>query len=125
MVMPCVIGCIGVWTCGRSVVRPGMDFGPPNFPAVIDSPMKCTWFILGPAGKMVIEFLFVDLANSTCTPTGNCIAVQQTYGRDDIHSSSQIQRISVDRSSAIVYMFIPDVPPGFRGFHARVIMSKD
>ena len=75
---------------------------------------------------MAIEFLFVDLANSDCnSPTGNCIAVQQTYWRDDIHSSSQIQRISVDRSSAIVYMFIPDVPPGFRGFHARVILIEE
>ena len=75
---------------------------------------------------MVIEFLFVDLANSNCnSPTGNCISVQQTYGKDDIHSSSQIQRISVDRSSAIVYMFIYDVPPGFRGFHARFVMSDD
>ena len=126
MVIHCVIGCIGVWTCGRSIVRPGMDFGPANFPAVIDSPMKCTWFVIGPAGKMAIEFLYADLANNNCeSPTGNCIAVQQTSWRDDIHSSSQIQRISVDRSSAIVYMFIYDVPPGFRGLHARFIMTEE
>lgn len=103
-----------------------MDFGPANFPAVIDSPMKCTWFVVGPAGRMFIEFLYVDLAISDCvSPKDNCIAVQQTYGRDDIHSSSQIQRISIDRSTAIVYMLIYDVPLGFRGFHARVIVTED
>ena len=119
---------VGVWTCGHytPLVRPGMDFGPTNFPAVIDSPMKCTWFVLGPSGKMAIEFLYADLANSNCeSHTGNCIAVLQPRGRDDIHSSSQIQRISVDRSSAIVYLFIYDVPPGFRGIHARVIMTEE
>ena len=59
---------IGVWSCVRSVVRPGMDFGPANFPAVIDSPMKCTWFVLGPAGKTAIEFLYASLANIDCEP---------------------------------------------------------
>ena len=101
-----------------------MDFGPANFPAVIDSPMKCTWFVIGPQGKMAIEFLYADLASSDCeSPTGNCIAVLQHSRLDAIRSSSQIQRISVVRSSAIVYMFIYDVPLGFRGFHARVIIE--
>ena len=103
-----------------------MDFGPANFPAVIDSPMKCTWFVLGPPGKMAIEFLYTGLANSDCeSQTGNCIVVIQFHRRDDIHSNSQIQRIFVDRSSAIVYMSVYDVPPGFRGFHARVILIEE
>ena len=103
-------------------MRPGMDFGPANFPAVIDSPMKCRWIVLGPPGKMAIEFLFTDLVNSDCeSPTGNCIAVMQSHGRDVINSSSQIQKVSVRRSSAMVVMFIYEVPPGFRGFHARFI----
>ena len=103
-------------------MRPGMDFGPANFPAVIDRPIKCRWIVIGPAGKAAIEFLYVDLANSDCkSPTGNCIAVLQSHGRDDIHSSSQVQKVSVRRASALVVMYIYEVPSGFRGFHARFI----
>ena len=118
----CFIDCIGVWACRGPPVRPGMDFGPANFPAVIDRPMKCRWVLLGPPGKMVIEFLFTDLVNSDCeSPTGNCIAVMQNHKREVINSSSHIQKVSVSRSSAMVVMLINEVPSGFRGFHARFI----
>ena len=120
--MSSVIGCVGVWACTGQYVRPGMHFGPPNFPAVIDRPMKCRWFVLGPAGKMAIEFLFADIANNDCeSATSNCLAVVQNHGREEINRSSQIQKVSVKRSSAMVVMYINEVSSGFRGFHARFV----
>ena len=103
-------------------MRPGMEFGPPNFPAVIDNPMKCRWFVVGPPGMMAIEFLFADVPNdSDCdSTTGNCLAVIQSDGTDAIHNSSYIQKIPVRRSTAMVVLFVHE-PLGFRGFHARFI----
>ena len=103
-----------------------MDFGPANFPAVINSPVKCRWFVVGPIGRMAIEFLYVDVpSDSDCdSTTGNCLAVIQSHGRDDIHSSSQIQKISVHKASAMVVLFVHQ-PLGFRGFHARYIEDDD
>ena len=50
-------------------VRSGMDFGPANVPAVIDSPC------LNHPEEMAIDFLYADLANSNIEfPTGNCLA---------------------------------------------------
>ena len=103
-------------------MRPGMDFGPASFPAVINSPVKCRWFVVGPPGRMAIEFLYADVpSNSGCdSTTGNCLAVIQSDGMDVIHSSSHIQKIPVHRSSAMVVLFVHQ-PLGFRGFHARFI----
>ena len=106
-----------------------MDFGPANFPAVINStsPTECRCFVIGPPGKMAIEFLYADVPNSDCdskTDNFNCLVVVQSHKTDEIHSSSQIQKISVHRSSAMVVLFV-NQPLGFRGFHARFIEDDD
>ena len=107
-----------------------MDFGPANFPAVMNStsPVKCRWYVIGLSGRMAIEFLYVDVpSNSDCgsaTDTLNCLAVIQSDRTDEIQSSSQIQKISVHGSSAIVVLFVHQ-PLGFRGFHARFIEDDD
>lgn len=104
-----------------------MEFGPANFPAVIDSPIMCYWSVVGPHGSTAIEFLFADVPiNSTCninTRTGNCLAVVQPGQSDTVLSTPRIQRFPVLRTSALVVLVVHK-PLGFRGFHARFIEDQ-
>ena len=101
-----------------------MEFGPANFPAVIDTPIHCRWYVGGPYENIAIEFLFADVpANNTCdtgAKTGNCLAVVQSTRSDIILSTEQIQRVPILRRIAIVMLIVYE-PDGFRGFHARLI----
>ena len=104
-----------------------MEFGPAKFPAVIDSPMQCRWFVVGPTDgtKTAIEFLYADVpSNKSCDTaarTGNCLTVVQASRSDTVLSnSSQIQEIPLVKWSAIVALYVYE-PLSFRGFHARFI----
>ena len=89
-------------------VRSGMDFGPANFPAVIDIPTEYVWIIqkTWPLNSCILTQLMAILNFQ------QAIALLHTADswEDDIHRSPQIQIISLDEPIAAVLMLIHDVP---------------